>query len=511
VGAVAEPIDVDPDEPTGTLEHLEGEADRPEKLRWRIRIFGSTTFFRLWLTQIVSATGDWLGLLAITALATRVGAGGNEGAAVGVVLAARLAPGLFLAPVAGVFADRWDRKKLMVMCDLGRALVLLSLPFVDTVGGLVLASLVLEVFTLLWAPAKEASVPHLVPVDHLTTANSLSLVAAYGTFPLAAGLFSLLSKAGENLGDVSALGFLRADQLGLAFYFDSLTFVVSAIMISTLPLPKRRREERDQAKERTRARIDFGQAFAELKEGWAFIFVTPTARAVNLGLATGLIGGGMLVPLGPIFATDVLGAGETGFGILIFAMGLGVAIGIFLLSILERRLPKDWVFTIAVFLAGVSLFFAASMSTLVMASLFVAGLGICAGAVYVIGFTLLHESVDDDMRGRIFGALNTLVRICVLLAFAVGPLLSEVLDSISGSVLDDQRLSFGGYSLFLPGERLALWFASIIIFGAGFIAAFSFRTGHAARRVTDAEPGVQIEAATPIGPTGPIESQTEPA
>ena len=56
--------------------------------------------------------------------------------------------------------------------------------------GLVLASLVLEVFTLLWSPAKDATVPNLVPPDHLTTANSLSLAAAYGTFPFAALLFA---------------------------------------------------------------------------------------------------------------------------------------------------------------------------------------------------------------------------------------------------------------------------------------------------------------------------------
>jgi hypothetical protein len=115
------------------------------------------------------------------------------------------------------------------------------------------------------------------------------------------------------------------------------------------------------------------------------------------------------------------------------------------------------------------------------------------------------------MRGRIFGALNTLVRICVLLAFAVGPLLSEVLDTISSSVLDDQTLSFGGYSLFLPGERLALWFASIIIFGAGLIAAFSFRSGHAARRDADAEPGESDEPVPTIDASAPIDSQAESA
>ena len=71
--------------------------------------------------------------------------------------------------------------------------MLATLPFVQNVAGLVLASLVLEVFTLLWSPAKDSEVPNLVPHDHLTTANSLSLAAAYGTFPFASLLFALLA------------------------------------------------------------------------------------------------------------------------------------------------------------------------------------------------------------------------------------------------------------------------------------------------------------------------------
>ena len=78
-------------------------------------------------------------------------------------MAARIVPGLFLGAASGVVADRFDRKRVMVTCDIGRAAVLVTLPFVDTVFGLVIASLVLECFTLLWTPAKEASVPNLVP------------------------------------------------------------------------------------------------------------------------------------------------------------------------------------------------------------------------------------------------------------------------------------------------------------------------------------------------------------
>ena len=78
----------------------------------------------------------------------------------------------------------------MVACDIGRAAVVATLPFVDNLSAWCSSSLALEVFTLLWSPAKDATVPNLVPPDHLTTANSLSLAAAYGTFPFAALLFA---------------------------------------------------------------------------------------------------------------------------------------------------------------------------------------------------------------------------------------------------------------------------------------------------------------------------------
>ena len=435
--------------------------------RMHVRLFGSTAFFRLWLTQVVSATGDWLGFLAIAALATRVS--DRPEAAVGLVMSARIVPGFFLGPAAGVFADRFDRKRLMVMCDVGRALVLASLPFVNTVPGLIVASLILEVFTLLWAPAKEASVPHLVPADHLTTANSLSLAAAYGTIPVAAGLFSLLAKLSEAIGDFELLTVVRGTQEGLAFYFDAGTFLVSALMIWTLPLPRRRKNDRARGSKR----VEFGAAWRELREGWQFVFMNPVVRAVNLGLATGLIGGGMLVPLGPVFAEQVLGAGQSGFGVLIFALGLGVAVGVIAISVFQRRVSKEWVFVIAVFLAGISLGTAASMSALELAAAFVFVLGTCAGAVYVLGFTMLHQHVEDELRGRIFSALYTLVRLCVLVAFAVGPFLSELFGQLSDRVFDDGHIALFGVAIAVPGVRLTLWTASAIIVVAGFIAAHS--------------------------------------
>ena len=435
--------------------------------RWNERVFGSPVFFRLWIAQVVSAMGDWIGFLAIASLAARIGSGSGEGA-IGLVMAARIAPGFFLASLGGVLVDRWDRKKVMVACDVGRAVTLAFLPFVHHVWQLVVASLVLEVFTLLWSPAKEASVPNLVPADQLTNANSLSLVAAYGTFPFASALFAGMAGLAAWLGGFHALRFFAINQESVGFGFDVGTFVCSALLISRLPLvhTARRQPAADGGG------VDWNQAFHELKEGWRFIFFNPVVRAVNVGLATGLIGGGMLVPLGPVFSRVVLHSGTTGFGLLTTSLGVGVATGIGLLSVLQKRLPKAGAFTGALLVAGGSLLAASSSAQLWQASLFVGVLGICAGGVYVLGFTLLGESVPNEMRGRIFSALYTLVRLCVLISFALGPLLSSGLGQISQRAFAG-RLRLAGAEFALPGVRLTLWLAGLVILGAGALAHHS--------------------------------------
>ena len=418
--------------------------------------------------------------LAVSILAIRLGYG-NEGADLSLVLAARIVPGFFFGPVAGVFVDRWDRKKTMVTCDMGRAMVMLALPFVDTLFGLFLASLLLEAFTMLWGPAKEASVPHVVPVESLASANSLSLVAAYGTFPLGAGLMALFGRLSTALFDSSWADNVRLDDMGLAFYANALSFLVTGYLIFTLDLPKRPRVERDLAKGR---RAVLAHPIDELREGWRFVFVNPVVRTVNMGMATGLIGGGMLVPLGAIYADEVLGAGRSGLGVLITALGLGVAGGVALVSWLQRRLDKARAFTWSLVGAGVFLALAASISQVHLSTTMVFGIGICAGSVYVLGFTLLHENVDDQLRGRIFSTFYVLVRACILLALVVGPLMEDLLDRLS-SALWDRHVEVFGVAVDVPGVRLTLWLASLIILASGAVAIASLRAGELGYRSSD--------------------------
>jgi dTMP kinase len=345
-----------------------------------------------------------------------------------------------------VLVDRWDRKRVMVTCDVGRGFVLATLPFINSILGLFLASLLLEVLTLLWSPAKEASVPNLVPTTRLTTANSLSLAAAYGTFPIGSALFASLTKVAEFVGrHAGPLGFLELNQESLAIYVDMFTFFTSAALIATLALPRNPSR---------RGRIDLGRTFTEIKEGWQFIGTSPIVRAVMVGLGTGLIGGGMVAPLGPTFATRVLHAGPAGFGLLLTALGMGVAIGVVGLSTFQKRVPHATVFAPAVLGAGAALMVAATMSSLALTMLFIGAMGVCAGAVYVVGFTLLQENVEDDLRGRIFATLYTLTRLCLLISLSLAPLAAGLLDDVSS----------------VPGVRVTLWIGASIILLAGVLA-----------------------------------------
>lgn len=459
--------------PTRRITHLIPEPALPDRSTV-VRLFGSASFFRLWLAQVVSAIGDWLGFVAIVAVATRIS--GSAGA-ISLVMSARLVPGFFLAPVAGVLVDRLDRKKIMVTCDLVRAGVLFTIPFVTEIWQLVVASLVLEVATLMWSPAKEASVPNLVPASHLTTVNSLSLVAAYGTFPIATLLFALLAKVADRLGEFDALAILRINQESIALYVDVATFALSAFLISTLVLPQRKVDAGGEAG--ALMKMDLGQTGRELREGWRFMVSNPVVRAVMVAIGTGLIGGGMLVPLGDLFSRQVLGGGSAGFGLLLTALGFGLAAGVILISVLQKRLPKVQVFCGAVMAAGVALVVGATMSSLTPALGFVFVLGMCAGTIYVLGFTILQERVVDELRGRVFASLYTLVRLCVLLAFAVGPLLADRLEVLSQSAFDGS-IDIAGVAVAIPGVRLALWLAGAIIICAGVLAVLVLRRSNVA-------------------------------
>src|SRR3954447_5582482 len=429
------------------------------------RLFGSKAFFRLWSAQVVSSLGDWIGLIAILAIAARVS--DNSGAAVSLVMLTRVLPGFLLGTVGGVIIDRFDRRKVMVCCDIGRACLLVLLPFVENLGGLLLISLGLEIFTLMWGPAQAASVPNLVPDEQLASANSLSLAASYGTFPIASIIFSLLAALATVLGAFNIVSSFRVDQEVLALFFDAMTFLVSAAIVWRLPIPRRERE--------STGRIDWTETFREVKEGLQFVSKHALVRGVMLGLGFGLIGAGAMIPLGPSFAQEVLEGGSAAFGVLMTALGFGAAFGVVTLLWLQGRLPRITVFCSGVIGTGAFLVLAASFSDLAPAALMVGGVGACAGTTYVTGFTVLQESMSDELRGRTFATLYTVIRLCLLISLTISPLWADFWDWVTEKLLTDQSVSIGPYSYSFAGVRIALWGGGLITLVAGVVAWRSIR------------------------------------
>jgi dTMP kinase len=318
------------------------------------------------------------------------------------------------------------------------------------------------VLTLLWGPAKDATVPNIVKEpDQLATANTLGMFAAYGTLPIGSILFALMAALSSWVSSFSAVSPFRPEQASLAIWVDAITFLVSALLISGLHIPK------GGAKATEKQTV--GQTWRDVVDGLRFIRSAPLVRGVMIGLAGGLIGGGSMIPLGAVFATDVLNSTPSAYGFLTTSLGIGAAAGVITLLWLQKRLPRVQVFFWSVILAGIALVIMAWVTTLAFAIVLVATVGAGAGCAYVTGFTLLQESVSDEMRGRTFATLYTVVRVCLLLSLTIGPFVASALDAISEKATDKQ-IEIGSATLTLEGVQLTLFLGGIVTVGAGFAA-----------------------------------------
>ncbi|MFT5223200.1 MAG: dTMP kinase, partial [Glaciecola sp.] len=133
---------------------------------YRALLVGNRRFRNLFFAMLTSSLGDWIGVIAILELTKDIlGTTRAAGLAVSAVMIARVVPTLLLGPIAGVFVDRWDRKRVMIVTDIGRGLVMASLAFSADLVHLIIGTLMIEVMSTLFGPAKDATLPNLVPPE----------------------------------------------------------------------------------------------------------------------------------------------------------------------------------------------------------------------------------------------------------------------------------------------------------------------------------------------------------
>src|SRR5215467_8108369 len=432
-------------------------------------------FRRLWIATSLSSLGDWLSLLALSALAYSLTGQHLQATAGSIAVSGvwitSLLPYLLFGPLAGAVADRLDRRINMVTGDVFRAVLYLSIPlnlmigFAPKLGWIYAAQFLASCASLFWTPAKDASIPNLVPSDKLEEANQYSLLTTYGTAPVASLLFVMLAAISKGLAHMSGVfGKAEHGQVSLALYFNVATFVISAVTVYSLrELPRRHGGEP----------ISVPSVAKSIWEGWRFAGQNLTVRGITIGMIGAFAAAGAVVGLGYGYVVNTLGGGPTGWGIVFTAIFLGLAAGMSVGVRLLGQFSRRRLFGLAIAVASIPLALIALIPNWVAVSFLLVLLGLCAGIAYVTAYTVIGREVDDDTRGRTFAFLQSAIRVIMFLVIALAPLFAAGLSAVvAGIDSGSATVGFGHVQYKAVGNNLVLLLAAVV---AALLGVKSYR------------------------------------
>src|SRR4026209_2377663 len=391
------------------------------------------SFRQLWLGQVVSQMGDWFDTIALYTIILKPTGSGRD---VGLLLVARFVPSFFFGPISGVIADRFSRQRIMIVSDILRAVVVLGFLVVRRPDQLWIIY-VLTVFQLglstFFEPAKTAAIPSIVEDRELVAANAISSVT-----------WSAMLTLGAAIGGVIT-GWFGTDA---AFILDAATYLLSAALMASIRVPKRRKRERQ--------KLTVGRALGitETIEGIRYVKDRPRVLAVLLVKPAWGLGGGILTLLA-VFGERIFPVGKDaagGIGVLFAARGIGTAVG----PIVARRISGEGdrrmqvSIGISFVIAGI-FYIAFGSATGFVFALVVLGIAHCGGSI-LWGFStvMLQRTVEDNFRGRVFAAELALLTLTMA---ASNYITGELLDRFQIS----PRIVTVGIGIFflLPG---VVWF-----------------------------------------------------
>jgi len=361
---------------------------------------------RLLLGEFVSGVGDWLYLVAIMIV---IYAESQSPLLLGVIAGARILPYVVLSVPAGIVADRFPRRLVLLVTDVGRGVIMVALAILvlldGPVWGLIGLSVLATVFSTFFGPAIGALIPELVDEDELGAANSLW-----------ATLDNVAFIVGPALGGV----LIGLGGLGVAFLLNALSFGVVAVVLWTLP-PRSDTPAEPDAVEPGGLPADTAGRRADA--GWRTMASTLSGPIV-LDAVTSFTGGGISVLI-VILAIDVLAAGEAGVGYLNAATGVGgVVVGFFAGGLVGQRLNLP--------LLGGGLMAAAGFAWLAIAGdiwIAMVAVGIAIGGVLlldIVNTTLVQRLLPNEMHGRAMGLIGTAGALMVAAGSFTYPVLSSV-------------------------------------------------------------------------------------
>lgn len=414
-------------------------------------------FRRLWAAIAVSSLGDWLGLLATTALAaylTKDSSNLAQGAAVSGVLLTRLLPDLILGPIAGALVDRFDRRKVAIIGDTLAGLLYVSIIFSGNLLWLLVAQFLVEAVGLFSTPAKQAMWVNVVPRERLAVANQLNYVSVYGMVPVAALLFALLSTVASFFGvpDVTSgsgaliSGGTNTLAIDIALAIDACTYFFSAFMV----LISRRLIPAFVGDRSTSRSI-----FSLIGEGVSFVRKNRLMRSIYIGILGAFGAGGLVAGVAQAYVAT-LGAGNAGYGILFGSVFTGLALGMLIGPKVLPNVPRRMIFTPAIGAAGIALVVMSVLQDFLGAAITASLMGVFAGIAWINGFTMIGHEVSDQLRGRVFAFVMSSVRIILLLTIAAGPILAGAIGTYPVTV--------GDFRFEITGPAVVLAVGGVIAF-----------------------------------------------
>ena len=362
-----------------------------------VQVLRNGRFLRLWLGQIISATGDYFYFLAMPILINRLT---GSTAAIGLAMILGFAlPQLVFGIPAGVLVDRWDRRRVMIVADLARALLVLGGLFVQsaqTIWILYVVGFSMSIASRLFFPARAALIPALVSDEELLAANGLSQ----------------LTETASLLAGPALAGFMIAwFGEGVAFVVDSASFLVSAVAIwsiGAVAAPVRAASERT-----VRA------LWGELVDGLRFLFGHPILRGTVLSLSVVHLGIGAINVLWVPLLSRNYGVGPEGMGIVDSLQGVGMALGALTVGWLAARFSKTRIGVASLVIIGLMLGLTGIAPSFVYIMGFTFVLGLALAPVEATLTTLMQQSTPDHSLGRVSSAFGTFGSLAGIVSMAV--------------------------------------------------------------------------------------------
>ena len=371
-----------------------------------IKIFSKSQFSVLWWSGTLSSFGDWATLFASVALASYLGSeGGNSELTAVIPIVARIIPAL-MSSFAGILADRFNKKNVMIICDLSRMVIVLGLFFTTTLIQLFLINFLSEIFSLIRQPSRESVVPEVVDNEYLVKANSLFTVGTYASLPLASLAFGVISDNSLIEGIVS---YGNGWNGSVIFVIDSVTFLISSFLLLYLKTDSPNKNIEKQS-----------NVLGDLKEGLNYFLSVQELRTVTTSISLSLVGAGALFVLGNTYLTESLKFTQSSFGFMIASFGFGIIFTMVILSYFVTSFSRIPFFIgISMVITGLSLLFAFNSSefSTILFFIFISGIG--SGSVYLLTISYLQSTTDKNLRGRVFGNFYTIGRLSILLSLFI--------------------------------------------------------------------------------------------